>query len=85
MEPIKAGNATDAMNKVRTLKPDLILSDLMMPDVSGFEFRKMLLDDVYLKEIPFIFLTSIDEESAILEGRKCHIGRLRYGHKRFYF
>ncbi|HRE41213.1 MAG TPA: response regulator [Ignavibacteria bacterium] len=68
MEPIKAGNATDAMNKVRTLKPDLILSDLMMPDVSGFEFRKMLLDDVYLKEIPFIFLTSIDEESAILEG-----------------
>ncbi|HCA42681.1 MAG TPA: response regulator [Bacteroidetes bacterium] len=68
MEPIKASNAEDALNKVKTLKPDLILSDLMMPDVSGFEFRKMLLDDNYLKEIPFVFLTSIDEESAILEG-----------------
>lgn len=68
MECVIAENANDAVEKAKQTKPDLILSDLMMPDISGFEFRKMLLKDPVLSEIPFVFLTSVEEESSIIEG-----------------
>jgi sigma-B regulation protein RsbU (phosphoserine phosphatase) len=48
--------------------PDLIISDIMMPEVDGFEFRKMILKDENLKSIPFVILTSKDEEKDILDG-----------------
>lgn len=48
--------------------PDIIISDIMMPDIDGFEFRRMLLADESLRAIPFVFLTSKGEEDDILEG-----------------
>jgi sigma-B regulation protein RsbU (phosphoserine phosphatase) len=68
LECVSAMNVNDAMEKVKQVKPDLILSDLVMPDINGFEFRKMLLKDPILSEIPFVFLTSVEEESSIIEG-----------------
>ncbi|MDP3832148.1 MAG: fused response regulator/phosphatase, partial [Ignavibacteriaceae bacterium] len=46
----------------------IIISDIMMPKVDGFEFRRRLLNDSDLKSIPFIFLTSKGGEEDILEG-----------------
>lgn len=68
MDCVVAKDVNDAMEKVKQVRPDLILSDLVMPDVSGFDFRKMLLKDPILSEIPFVFLTSVEEESSIIEG-----------------
>lgn len=48
--------------------PDLIISDYEMPDKNGFEFRKRLLMHQSLKNVPFLFLTSINDDRFIQEG-----------------
>ena len=58
----------EAMKLLKSFRPDLIISDVMMPDKDGFQFRKMLLEDDALQSIPFVFLTSKNEEDAILKG-----------------
>ena len=61
-------NAKSALEKVSEINPDLILADFLMPEMNGFEFRKTLLADQILKHIPFVFLTSNDQDNIILEG-----------------
>jgi sigma-B regulation protein RsbU (phosphoserine phosphatase) len=48
--------------------PDLIISDYEMPDQNGFEFRKRLLENDLLKNVPFLFLTSVNDEFFIQQG-----------------
>jgi len=63
-----ANNAVDGFKLINNFSPDIIISDIMMPKVDGFEFRRMLLEDSKLKTIPFIFLTAKGNESDILDG-----------------
>ncbi len=63
-----AEGAEEGMKLAKTIMPDIIVSDIMMPKIDGYEFRKMLLEDQELKSIPFIFLTSKGEENDILDG-----------------
>ncbi|MCH7973076.1 MAG: response regulator [Bacteroidetes bacterium] len=63
-----APSAGEGFKKAKEFKPDLIISDIMMPEKDGFEFRRMVLADDSLKGIPFVFLTSKGEEDDILEG-----------------
>ena len=61
-------SAVEGLKKALDFKPDLIISDIMMPEKDGFEFRRMILAEDSLKGIPFVFLTSKGEEDDILEG-----------------
>ena len=61
-------SADEGFKKAIEFNPDLIISDIMMPEKDGFEFRRMILTEDSLKEIPFVFLTSKGEEDDILEG-----------------
>ncbi|MHB8854757.1 MAG: response regulator [Ignavibacteriaceae bacterium] len=63
-----ASNPGEGLIKAKKNPPDLIISDIMMPDIDGFQFRKMLLSEPQLKSIPFVFLTSKSEEDDILVG-----------------
>jgi len=63
-----AENGEEGFKMAKLLKPDLIISDIMMPKIDGFEFRKMLISDDKLKSIPFIFLTAKGSEEDILQG-----------------
>ncbi len=63
-----ASDGEEGFEKVKSFKPDLIISDIMMPRVDGFEFRKRLIADEKLKSIPFIFLTAKTSEEDILQG-----------------
>jgi len=56
-----------------SFQPDLIISDIIMPEVDGFQFRRMLLEDPGLKAIPFMFLTNKGDEEDILEGYNLEI------------
>lgn len=53
---------------VKSFVPDVIISDIMMPEVDGFAFRKLLLNAPEYKSIPFIFLTAKGEEEDMLTG-----------------
>ena len=61
-------NAEEALETLNSYIPDIIISDIMMPKINGFEFRKRLLEKPKLKSIPFIFLTVKGEEKDILDG-----------------
>ncbi len=65
---IAAFNGEDCLQLARERKPDLILLDVMMPDVSGFDVCKQINLDPELKDIPVIFLSALTEIKDKVEG-----------------
>jgi DNA-binding response OmpR family regulator len=63
------------------VKPDLILLDVKMPDMDGYEAIKKLKSDARFKEVPVIFLSALSEEQNEIEGLK--LGAVDYIHKPF--
>lgn len=63
-----AVNGHDALNVLENYVPDIIVCDIMMPVMDGFEFRREVLKNNRVKGIPFVFLTAKGEETDILEG-----------------
>ncbi len=55
---LTANNGADGLEAIRKQKPDLVLSDVMMPAPNGFEIKQQLSLDPALAKIPFIFLTA---------------------------
>ena len=72
-----ANNGNDGLDLARNSKPDLILSDIMMPPPDGFEVRRLLGLDPDLATIPFIFLSAKtgteDRITGIREGADDYI------------
>ncbi len=68
-----AENGLEGYLLAKSFNPDIIVSDIMMPEVDGYQFRKQLLTDPKLKLIPFIFLTAKGDESDILQGYDLNI------------
>jgi DNA-binding response OmpR family regulator len=65
---IFASNGIEALAKAAELSPDLILLDVMMPDMDGFEVCRRLRADPYLAEVPIIMLTALDDRESRLQG-----------------
>ncbi|KPA10250.1 multi-sensor hybrid histidine kinase [Candidatus Magnetomorum sp. HK-1] len=57
-----------AMTSIIKTKPDLILLDIMMPDISGLEICIAIKKEKSIKDIPVIFLTAQDKSKLIVEG-----------------
>ena len=55
---LSALNGTEALELCRSQLPDLVLLDVMMPEMSGYEVCKRLVDDIATRHIPVIFITS---------------------------
>jgi two-component system KDP operon response regulator KdpE len=62
---VEATNGTQAINKVRSSLPDLVLLDVMMPDLDGFEVLKIIRET---STVPIIMLTAKGEESDRVRG-----------------
>lgn len=65
---ILAGNGSDALSKVMSLTPDVIVSDLMMPVMDGLEFCKAVKEREATDHIPFILLTAKADDESMLRG-----------------
>ena len=63
-----ASNGRQALDKVIKEKPDLVLLDVMMPDMSGFEVSQQLKANPETAEIPIIFLTALNSTADIVKG-----------------
>ena len=63
-----ANNGHQALEQVENEKPDLILLDVMMPDMSGFEVAQKLKSNPSTSDIPIIFLTALNSTADIVIG-----------------
>ncbi|HET7004791.1 MAG TPA: ATP-binding protein [Candidatus Binatia bacterium] len=61
-------NGARALEVVRSQQPDLVLSDVMMPDLDGFELLRQLRADKRMSTIPVILLSARAGEEAYIEG-----------------
>ncbi len=60
-EVILAHDGKEGLEKVRGEKPDLVILDVMMPEMNGYDVCVVLKADVELKKIPVILLTAVDQ------------------------
>jgi DNA-binding NarL/FixJ family response regulator len=67
-EPIEAGNGREGVELARRKKPDLILCDIMMPELDGHGVLQALQQDAPLALIPFIFLTAKGDKNDLRSG-----------------
>ena len=63
-----ASNAEEALQTIDSQVPDLIISDIMMPQVNGYEFLSKLKEDPRYRSIPVVFLTARGMTSDRIQG-----------------
>lgn len=66
---ITAGNGREALEEMRNVTPDLILSDITMPEMDGYSFFNAVRARAEWVAIPFIFLTARAEKEDVLTGK----------------
>ncbi|MFT3774170.1 MAG: ATP-binding protein [Minicystis sp.] len=67
-EVILAGDGQSALDLVRETRPDLVLSDIMMPGMNGMELLKHIRGDMAVRHIPVVLLSARSGEEASIEG-----------------
>ncbi len=66
-----ARNGKEALELLDRLKPTVIVTDIVMPEMDGFRLCKRLKDNENLKDIPVILLTSLSDPEDVLKGLEC--------------
>jgi putative two-component system response regulator len=67
---VMAENGPQAIAQAKAVLPDVILLDVMMPGMTGFEVCEKIRNDPQVAEIPIIILTALDDRDSLLRGLK---------------
>ena len=67
---ITASNGREALDKIKSQQPDLILLDLMMPILDGFAVLSEIKGDISLRDIPVIIVSAANDSKSIVKGIK---------------
>lgn len=65
-----AEDGTAAFNKAKEVIPDVILLDIIIPKMDGFEVLKAIKSEINLKNIPVVLLTNLGQKQSIEKGLK---------------
>lgn len=68
--PVHAADGIEALDRMRTERPDLVVLDILMPGMSGFEVLQQMRRDTQLTKIPVILLSNLGQEQDIDRGRE---------------
>jgi CheY-like chemotaxis protein len=63
-EPATLNDSTKALELVKTFHPDLILMDLMMPDLNGYELCELLHQNPEYASIPVVVVSALDDQTS---------------------
>lgn len=66
--PVLAENGMQALKIVQRMKPELIILDIAMPEMDGFEVCQKIKENPLTREIPIIFISAFDEAADIVKG-----------------
>lgn len=67
-EVLYAADGNEALKILETKTPDIILLDIIMPNLDGFSFLKRIKDQERLTKIPVILLTNLGQENDVKKG-----------------
>lgn len=67
---ITAFNGQEALDKIKSQQPDLILLDLMMPVLDGFAVLAQIKADMVLRDIPVIIISAEHDSKSVVKGIK---------------
>ena len=67
-QPVLAENGVQALKIFPRCHPQLILLDIAMPQMNGYEFCKIMKSNADTRDIPIIFISAFDDESDIEKG-----------------
>lgn len=67
-QPILAENGIQALKIVERMHPQLIITDVAMPEMDGYEFCKKLKENTRTRDIPIIFISAFDDPSDVVQG-----------------
>lgn len=67
-QPVLAENGKQGLKIMERIVPDLILLDVAMPEMDGFEFADIIKKDVKTRDIPIIFISAFDAAQDIVKG-----------------
>lgn len=63
------GNGLDALDMVKTFQPQIILLDLMLPGIDGFEILKQIKENDLTKNVPVIIISNLDQVSDVKSAK----------------
>lgn len=66
-----AANGKQALEAAQAHKPTLIISDIVMPEMDGYELCKAIKSDENLKDIPVILVTTLSDAQDVIRGLEC--------------
>lgn len=67
-QPILAENGMQALKIINRLNPQLIILDIAMPEMDGYEFCKIVKENPETRDIPIIFISAFDDPSDVVRG-----------------
>lgn len=71
LEVIAANDGRDALAKARQFRPDIVMTDIVMPLMDGYDLCREIKADEELKRIPVILLTSLSAPDDVVKGLEC--------------
>ena len=66
-----AANGKEALAAAKRRKPTLVISDIMMPEMNGYELCKAIKSNAELEDIPVILVTTLSDVLDIMKGLEC--------------
>lgn len=66
---ITAADGEEGLRKIRSEKPDLVLLDIVMPKIDGWQVLKTIRSDEATRELPVVMLTANRETSSLIESQ----------------
>jgi len=75
-EVVQAFDGIEAVEKLKTVRPSLILLDLILPKKNGFEVLQEISQDPQLSNIPVVIISNLGQESDIARGKE--LGAIEY-------
>lgn len=67
-QPVLAENGMQALKIVNRIRPQLIILDIAMPEMDGYEFCKLMKENPETRNIPIIFISAFDDPSDVVRG-----------------
>jgi two-component system, sensor histidine kinase and response regulator len=66
-----ANNGVEALTFMKDRLPDLVITDIIMPEMDGYELCRKIKDDPSSRDVPVMLLTSLSDPSDVIKGLQC--------------